>query len=121
MARGRRQKILLGEFGRAEPPAPPIAAVTFTDYATTWVAAREIKPKTREGYEHVLNKYLVPRFTSRPIADITPADVRTWWASMNPDTPTVRARSGSVRAWARASFHAARRTSSKASVAQRTM
>ena len=88
-----RQKIILGEFERPEPPAPRTAVVTFTDYATAWVKTRELKPKTREGYEHVLNKYLVPRFTSRPIADITPADVRTWWASMNPDTPTVRARS----------------------------
>ncbi len=67
--------------------------MTFTDYATTWVATREIKPKTREGYEHVLDKYLLPWFTTRPIADITPAEVRTWWTSMNPDTPTVRARS----------------------------
>ena len=72
-----RQKILLGEFGRHEPPAPRTAVVTFTDYATAWVKTRELKPKTREGYEHVLNKYLVPRFTTRPIADITPADVRT--------------------------------------------
>lgn len=44
-----RQKIVLGEFERPEPPAHRTAVATFTDYATTWVATREIKPKTREG------------------------------------------------------------------------
>ena len=84
LARRRAAEDRLGEFERHEPPAPRTAVVTFTDYATAWVETRELKPKTREGYEHVLNKYLVPRFTTRPIADITPADVRTWWAVDEP-------------------------------------
>ena len=63
LARPRAAEIVLGEFGRHEPSTPRTAVVTFTDYATTWVKTRELKPKTREGYEHVLNKYLVPRFT----------------------------------------------------------
>jgi integrase len=88
-----RQKIVLGGYQGPTMPAPQTELATFADYATTWVATREIKPKTREGYEHVLEKYLVPWFTNRPLTDITPVDVRKWWASMNPDTPTVRARS----------------------------
>lgn len=88
-----RQRIILGEWKRPEPPAPPPSVVTFSDYAASWVATRGIKPKTREGYEHLLARYLLPTFGEQPLAALTPADVRTWWGSMDPGTPTVRARS----------------------------
>ena len=79
-----------------EPPAPPPVLETFGDYATTWVATRDIKPKTREGYEHILSKYLLPAFGARPLAEITPPAVRAWWSSMDPGTPTVRSRAYGV-------------------------
>ncbi|HET7760764.1 MAG TPA: site-specific integrase [Phycicoccus sp.] len=79
-----------------EPPAPPPVLETFGDYATTWVATRDIKPKTREGYEHILSKYLLPAFGARPLAEITPPAVRAWWSSMDPRTPTVRSRAYGV-------------------------
>ena len=86
------QKIAEGRWERPKPPEPPPVLETFGDYATTWVATRELKPKTREGYEHLLAKYLLPAFGGRPIVGIAPVDVRKWWASMDPSTPTARAR-----------------------------
>ncbi|MEO5749029.1 MAG: hypothetical protein ABIQ61_13800 [Ornithinibacter sp.] len=60
---------------------------TFGVYATTWVATRELKPKTREGYEHLLGKYLAPAFGPRAIVGLAPVDVRKLWATMDPNTP----------------------------------
>jgi len=38
----------------AERLAPP----TFEEYARQWLADRSLKPRTREGYEHLLRRYL---------------------------------------------------------------
>ena len=57
--------------------------VTFGEYATTWlagrhVAGRPIKARTREHYASILEQHLLPVFGSRPLAAITPQDVRDW-------------------------------------------
>ena len=67
--------------------APRPSATT----ATTWVATRDIKPKTREGYEHLLTAYLAPGFGERPWPRSPPAGADLVVA-LDPDTPTVRAR-----------------------------
>ena len=93
------RKIADGTWERGKPPespAPPPVLETFGGYATTWVATRDIKPKAREGYEHILSKYLLPTFGARPLVEIKPPDVRAWWCSMDPGTPTVRARAYGV-------------------------
>lgn len=88
-----RQRIILGEWKRPEPATPAPSVVTFAGYSASWVATRGIKPKTREGYEHLLARYLLPTFGEQPLVAVTPADVRAWWGEMDPSTPTVRARS----------------------------
>ncbi|WP_392544207.1 tyrosine-type recombinase/integrase [Oryzobacter telluris] len=92
----QRYQIMTGEWMRPEPPPPPQVVETFAHFATSWVAGRELKPKTREGYEHLLSRYLMPELGRRQIGDITPATVRAWWASMPADKPTVRARAYSL-------------------------
>ncbi|WP_122263684.1 tyrosine-type recombinase/integrase [Ornithinimicrobium cerasi] len=72
----------------AERLAPP----TFEEYARQWLADRSLKPRTREGYEHLLRRYLEPEFGDLLVSDLTPALVRRWWASLSPDHPTVNAR-----------------------------
>ncbi len=68
--------------------APP----EFEEYAGQWLADRSLKPRTRDGYEHLLRRYLVPEFGDLPVPDLTPAVVRRWWAGLSKDHPTVNAR-----------------------------
>ncbi|WP_299520514.1 site-specific integrase [uncultured Serinicoccus sp.] len=72
----------------AERLAPP----TFGDYARQWLADRPLKPRTVEGYEHLLRRYLEPEFGDLLVSDLTPALVRRWWAGLSPEHPTVNAR-----------------------------
>lgn len=72
----------------AERLAPP----TFGEYARQWLTDRSLKPRTREGYEHLLRRYLEPEFGDLLVSDLAPALVRRWWASLSPEHPTVNAR-----------------------------
>ncbi|MFQ6171516.1 tyrosine-type recombinase/integrase [Oryzobacter sp. R7] len=89
-----RYKIMLGDWERPEPP--PRRTEAFAEFAKSWVATRDLKPRTREGYLHLLETYLLPRLGREPVADITPAMVRTWWISMPVERPTSRARAYSL-------------------------
>jgi integrase len=68
--------------------APP----TFGEYARQWLTDRPLKPRTREGYEHLLRRYLDPGFGDLLVPDLTPALVRRWWAGLSSEHPTVNAR-----------------------------
>jgi integrase len=57
-----------------------------------WLRERRLKPRTREGYEHLLRRYLLPAFGHAPLALITPSHVRQWWVSLDDNTPTINAR-----------------------------
>ena len=45
--------------------------------------ARRWKPSTQESNRDLLRRYLLPVFGTMPVADITPADVQRWFASMS--------------------------------------
>ena len=89
---GRREEVVAGHW---QPPVrvERVAALTFDAYATQWLRERALKPRTREGYEHLLGRYLRPVLGRMPIDAITPSVVRTWWSRLPADKPTVRARS----------------------------
>jgi integrase len=88
----RREEVVSGEW---QPPVKVerVAALTFDAYATQWLRERALKPRTREGYEHLLGRYLLPVLGRMPSDAITPSVVRTWWSRLPADKPTVRARS----------------------------
>ncbi|WP_245613984.1 tyrosine-type recombinase/integrase [Knoellia sinensis] len=71
-------------------------SVTFEVYARTWLRDRRLKPRTREGYEHLLQRYLLDDFGSLALTKITPATVRAWWGQLDEATPTVNARAYSL-------------------------
>lgn len=66
--------------------------VRFEEYADRWVVERDLKPRTVEGYRHLLGKYLLPTFGQVAVEKIAPADVRSWWARLDPSHPTVNQR-----------------------------
>lgn len=76
---------------RWKPPAPPVPSeTTFKDYARRWVAARELKPRTRAEYTKTLDSKLIPTFGNRKVRSITADDVRAWYASLDPELKTAR-------------------------------
>jgi integrase len=70
---------------------PLAGTITFGAYASTWLAERELKPRTRDGYRRLLDRLLLPAFGKTPLRAITPASVRSWYASLDPGTPVLRA------------------------------
>jgi hypothetical protein len=75
--------------------------ITFGEYAPTWLATRQsagkpIKDRTRDHYQGILNRELIPAFEDRPLSSITPADVRAWYAGALADKPTMRAHTYSL-------------------------
>ena len=86
--------------GKWSPPAlrrdAASESVTFGVYARTWLRDRRLKPRTREGYEHLMRRYLLDDFGDLPLPSITPASVRAWWGQLDEATPTVNARAYSL-------------------------
>lgn len=81
------------ELGEWRPPEARIAGkaanmIVFRDYATQWLAERDLSPKTRWLYQTLLDSRILPAFGDEVLRDITPALVRTWWAGLGRDTPT---------------------------------
>jgi integrase len=83
--------VLAGEW---QPPVKVarLAPLTFDAYSTQWLRERDLKPRTREGYEHLLRRYLIPVLGPLTMEAMTPSVVRTWWSQLPTDRPTVRAR-----------------------------
>ncbi|MDV3134111.1 site-specific integrase [Mycobacterium sp. 29Ha] len=83
------------ERGEWTPPSVRAAAQaargqTFGEYAKVWIAQRDLKPRTRQGYEELLAAPL-RRLHPVPLAMITPATVRTWHSGLGSATPRRRA------------------------------
>jgi integrase len=74
--------------GAAERPKPRLP---FATYAATWLQGRNLKTRTREHYQSLLDLHLIPAFGNMPITAITADDIRAWHARFGADTPTVRA------------------------------
>jgi integrase len=88
------------EFERG-PGNAPREKVTFSAYATAWlagrhVAGRPIKPRTRAHYQDLLDDHLVGTFGNRQLASITAKDVREWHAGTLTDKPTMRSHAYSL-------------------------
>lgn len=72
------------------------AGRTFGDYAAGWLAARTIKPRTREHYGHLLDRLILPTFAETPIRSITADLIRDWHTVTAAGTPTLRAHAYSL-------------------------
>lgn len=65
--------------------------ILFERYALDVIAARSLKPRTREHYASLLTRILLPAFGTRPLTAISPESVRVWHGDMGTGTPTQRA------------------------------
>jgi integrase len=79
--------------GTWQPPATEPAAkpLTFAEFAETWMRTRKLAPRTRHHYGRILARFLLPAFGEQEVGAITPTQVRRWYATLDADTPTMRA------------------------------
>ena len=85
--------------GTWTPPAHRTKTIehrTFGDYSADWLAARPLKPRTREHYARLLDRLILPAFATVPVKAITPDAVRSWHTRLGDSTPTLRAHAYSL-------------------------
>ncbi|MBZ4558592.1 tyrosine-type recombinase/integrase [Mycobacterium avium subsp. hominissuis] len=87
----RQAEIIRKAWVPPEADEQAVPKLTFETYAKTWMAQRDLKDRTREHYEKLLEDHIVPTFGALPIASITADDVRAWHAKFGTKTPTLRA------------------------------
>ncbi|MEL4358381.1 MULTISPECIES: tyrosine-type recombinase/integrase [unclassified Luteococcus] len=66
-------------------------ATTVTDFADTWLAGRDLKPRTRSHYKSIIEKQISPTIGNRLISGLQPEDIDQWYAQLDPKHPTLRA------------------------------
>jgi integrase len=64
---------------------------TLAEYAAPWLVDRTLKPRTRDHYQHLLDRLILPDLGDKPLKAITPVVIRSWHAELGPKTPTLRA------------------------------
>jgi integrase len=68
-----------------------ITSTTLAAYAAPWLADRSLKPRTREHYQSLLDRQIVPSLGDKPLNALTPVVIRAWHAELGTKTPTLRA------------------------------
>jgi integrase len=64
---------------------------TLADYAKPWLADRSLKPRTRDHYQHLLDRLILATLGDTPLRAFTPVVIRKWHADLGSKTPTLRA------------------------------
>ena len=62
---------------------PAAGRITFGEWFAEWMATTtDLRPNTRQLYEYLGRRYLVPAFGSKELAKVTAIDIRRWLAGM---------------------------------------
>ncbi|GAA3528451.1 putative prophage phiRv2 integrase [Aeromicrobium flavum] len=75
--------------------------LTLGEYAPRWLANRRVKgqplaDRTRDHYQDLMDRFILPFFGRTPLREITPEMVSHWYDTATPDRPTYRAHSYSL-------------------------
>lgn len=89
----QRSAIIGGAWKPNAKSTAPSAAVTLRDYAGPWLANRTLKPRTRDHYQRLLDRQILPTLGDKPLRALTPVVIRSWHAELGSKTPTLRAHS----------------------------
>jgi integrase len=82
-----RRKIDLGTWGAAESSD----GITLRAYATRWLADRQLRTRTQQHYESMLNRLILPDLGDIKLVALTPIKIRHWHAGLGADHPTRNA------------------------------
>jgi Phage integrase, N-terminal SAM-like domain len=63
---------------------------TLAEYAAPWLADRTLKPRTRDHYQHLLDRLILPGLGDKPLRALTPVVIRSWHAELGSKTPTLK-------------------------------
>ncbi|MCB0889201.1 MAG: site-specific integrase [Nocardioidaceae bacterium] len=74
---------------------------TFGEYAPRWLAARKVKgrplaDRTRDHYQDLLDRFILPTFEDLELREISPELVGHWYDTSTPNLPTTRAHAYSL-------------------------
>jgi integrase len=65
---------------------------TLQTYASAWLAERVLRPNTAKDYRHLVEDIILPGLEGLTLRILTRADVRRWWASLDPSKPRTNAK-----------------------------
>ena len=82
-----RRKIDLDTWGAVERSD----GVTLRGYSDRWINQRNLRPRTRQHYESMLARLILPELGDIKLAKLTPARVRDWHADLGNAHPTRNA------------------------------
>ncbi|CCK59354.1 tyrosine-type recombinase/integrase [Mycobacterium canetti] len=82
-----RRKIDLGTWGAVERSD----GITFRAYADRWIEQRNLRPRTRQHYESMLKRLILPELGDAKIVTVTPAKIRQWHSGLGAEHPTRNA------------------------------
>jgi integrase len=66
-------------------------AATLKPFAESWLAERELKPRTVAFYRSILDQKILPELGDMPLKSITSSTIRQWHAGLGAEHPTRRA------------------------------
>ena len=64
---------------------------TVGGFAERYLAERNLRPNTVNGYRQLLDSRILPTFRDTPLAEVTLADIKAWRAAMDPKTEATNA------------------------------
>lgn len=82
-----RRKIDLGTWGAVERSD----GITLRAYVDKWIEQRRLRPRTRQHYESMLERMILPALGDAKIVTLTPARIRQWHAELGAGHPTRNA------------------------------
>jgi integrase len=82
-----RRKIDLGTWGAVERSD----GMTLRAYTDKWIEQRQLRPRTRQHYESMLTRLILPGLGDAKLANLTPAKIREWHAGLGAEHPTRNA------------------------------
>jgi integrase len=82
-----RRKIDLGTWGAVERSD----AVTLRAYAAQWLEQRQLRPRTRQLYDSMLERLILPELGDAKLVTLTPAHIRKWHTALGTERLTRNA------------------------------
>jgi integrase len=84
---GEHRKIDLGTWGAVERSD----AITLRAYAAQWLKQRQLRPRTRQLYDSMLERLILPALGDSKLVTLTPAKIRTWHTALGAEHLTRNA------------------------------
>jgi integrase len=82
-----RRKIDLDTWGAIERSD----GITLRAYTDKWIEQRQLRPRTRQHYESMLERLILPGLGDAKIVTLTPAKIRQWHTALGDAHPTRNA------------------------------